>query len=86
MNTDEIYHILRKRLFQDLPEEKEIWEVARAYAQAVRDARQMDITSASPRNLPSTSRSRIHFTSPFATSTRAFARIPASSKRVASSA
>jgi hypothetical protein len=30
MNTDEIYHILRKRLFQDLPEEKEIWEVARA--------------------------------------------------------
>src|SRR5215510_8027698 len=48
MNTDEIYHILRKRLFQDLPEEKEIWEVVRAYAQAVRDARQMDITSASP--------------------------------------
>jgi Protein of unknown function (DUF499) len=48
MNTDEIYHILRKRLFQDLPEEKEIWEVARAYAQAVRDAKQMDITSASP--------------------------------------
>ena len=32
MNTDEIYHILRKRLFQDLPEEKEIWEVARLCA------------------------------------------------------
>jgi hypothetical protein len=48
MNTDEIYHILRKRLFQDLPEEKEIWEVTRAYAQTVRDAKQMDITSASP--------------------------------------
>jgi predicted AAA+ superfamily ATPase len=48
LNTDEIYHILRKRLFQDLPEDKEVWEVARAYAQAVRDARQMDITSASP--------------------------------------
>lgn len=48
LNTDELYHILRKRLFQELPEEKEIWEVARAYAQAVRDAKQMDITSASP--------------------------------------
>jgi predicted AAA+ superfamily ATPase len=48
LNTDEIYHILRKRLFLQLPEEKDIWEVARAYAQAVRDARQMDITSASP--------------------------------------
>ena len=48
MNSDEIYHILRQRLFQELPADKEIWEVARAYAQAVRDAKQMDITSASP--------------------------------------
>jgi hypothetical protein len=48
LNTDEIYHILRKRLFESLPPEAEVWEVARAYAQAVRDARQMDITSASP--------------------------------------
>ncbi len=47
-NTDEVYHILRKRLFEELPEESEIWEVARAYAQAVRDAKQMDITNASP--------------------------------------
>ncbi len=48
LNTEEIYHILRKRLFAVLPEEEEIWAVAHGYAQAVRDARQMDITSASP--------------------------------------
>ena len=48
MNTDEFYRILRKRLFEDLPDEAEIGEVAGAYAQAVRDARQMDVTNASP--------------------------------------
>lgn len=48
LNTDEVYHILRKRLFEELPDEKEIWEVARGYAQAVKDAKQMDITNASP--------------------------------------
>ncbi len=53
LNTDEVYHILRKRLFEDLPEDQEVWEVARAYAQAVRDAKQMDITNASPDNFAS---------------------------------
>ena len=48
LNTDDIYHILRKRLFEELPDENEKWEVAKAYAQAVRDAKQMDITRASP--------------------------------------
>ena len=48
MNTDEIYHILRKRLFETLPDDAEILQVVRTYAQAVRDAKQMDITSASP--------------------------------------
>lgn len=48
MNTDEVYHILRKRLFEKLPPEEEVWQVARAYGEAVRDARQMDITQASP--------------------------------------
>jgi hypothetical protein len=48
LNTDELYHILRKRLFEKLPEESEILEVARAYAKAVSDAKQMDITNASP--------------------------------------
>jgi len=48
LNTDEIYHILRKRLFAVLPEDNAVMEVARAYAQALRDARQMDITNVSP--------------------------------------
>ncbi len=48
MNTNEIYHILRTRLFENLPNEDDVWEVARAYAKAVQDAKQMDITSASP--------------------------------------
>lgn len=47
-NTNEVYHILRKRLFDELPGEAEIAEVANAYGQAVRDAKQMDVTNASP--------------------------------------
>jgi hypothetical protein len=48
MNTDEIYHILRRRIFDGLPDEKTVIEVANSYAQALRDARQMDITNVSP--------------------------------------
>ncbi|MBI4028162.1 MAG: DUF499 domain-containing protein [Verrucomicrobia bacterium] len=48
MNTDELYHILRKRIFDKLPDEKDIVEISRAYADAVKAAKQMDITSASP--------------------------------------
>ncbi|MCI0728575.1 MAG: DUF499 domain-containing protein [Chloroflexi bacterium] len=48
MNSDELYHILRKRLFEQLPAENEINEVAQGYARAIRDARQMDITNESP--------------------------------------
>ncbi len=48
MNTDEVYHILRTRLFETLPAPEEIKPVAEAYAQAVKDARQMDLTNASP--------------------------------------
>ncbi len=48
MNTDEFYQILRKRLFEGLPGKDDIAEVAAAYAKAVRDARQMDVTNASP--------------------------------------
>ncbi len=48
MNTDEFYHILRKRLFKALPKEAEIEDVAQAYAKAVREAKQMDITAQSP--------------------------------------
>ena len=48
MNSDEFYRILRKRIFETLPDEAEIGEVAGAYAKAVREARQMDVTNASP--------------------------------------
>ena len=45
---DELYHILRTRLFENLPGKETIKEVANEYAKAVRDAKEMDVTSASP--------------------------------------
>lgn len=48
MNSDELYHILRTRLFETLPAASEIGEVAQAYAKAIKSARQMDITNESP--------------------------------------
>lgn len=48
INTDEFYHILRKRLFKSLPKDNEVEEVAQGYTKAVREARQMDITAQSP--------------------------------------
>ncbi len=48
LNSDELYHILRKRLFETLPSEEQIGEVAQAYAEAIRKARQMDLTTESP--------------------------------------
>lgn len=48
MNSDELYQILRKRIFAELPPEQEVREVASAYAKAIRDAKQMDITNESP--------------------------------------
>lgn len=48
INTDEFYQILRKRLFKTLPKESQVDDVAQAYAKAVREAKQMDITAQSP--------------------------------------
>jgi len=48
INTDEFYHIIRKRLFKSLPKESEIAEVAQGYSKAIREAKQMDITAQSP--------------------------------------
>jgi Protein of unknown function (DUF499)/Fn3 associated len=45
---DELYHILRTRLFEDLPAANIIKSVANEYAKAVRDAKEMDVTNASP--------------------------------------
>ncbi len=48
INTDEFYHIIRKRLFKELPNDSDIQEIAQGYAKAVREAKQMDITAQSP--------------------------------------
>ncbi len=48
LNSDELYHILRKRIFETLPVEQEVSEVAQGYAKAIRNARQMAITTESP--------------------------------------
>ncbi|AMW32750.1 Predicted ATPase, AAA+ superfamily [Fervidobacterium changbaicum] len=48
LSTDEIYHILRKRLFKQLPSEEEINEVALAYKKAVIEAKQMGYTNLAP--------------------------------------
>ncbi|GAB4240018.1 MAG: DUF499 domain-containing protein [Acidobacteriota bacterium] len=48
LNSDELYHILRKRIFQSLPPQEKIREVAQAYAAALRKARQMDLIAESP--------------------------------------
>ena len=53
MNTDEFYHILRKRIFEALPDEAEIAEVAQGYAKTLREAKQMDVTNASPEQFAS---------------------------------
>lgn len=45
---DELYHILRTRLFEKVADEQTVKQVAAEYAKAVRDAKQMDVTSASP--------------------------------------
>ena len=53
MNTDEFYHILRKRIFETLPDNAEIEQVAQGYAQAIREAKLMDVTNASPEQFTS---------------------------------
>ncbi|MGH2460838.1 MAG: chitobiase/beta-hexosaminidase C-terminal domain-containing protein, partial [Chloroflexota bacterium] len=48
LNTNELYQILRTRLFEALPSADETAEIADAYAQAVDEARRLDLTTASP--------------------------------------
>lgn len=48
LNSDDIFHILRKRLFDKLPDQASIDAIAGSYAQSVKDARSMDLTSANP--------------------------------------
>jgi len=53
LNSDELYQILRRRIFERLPPEEQIGEVAQAYAAALRRAKQMDLTTESPEEFAS---------------------------------
>jgi hypothetical protein len=50
-NGDELYHILRKRLFETTAPEPEIQKVAGAYREALREANKMGLTTTSPEAL-----------------------------------
>ena len=50
-NGDELYHILRKRLFENEVASSEISKVAEAYREALREASQMGLTTTSPESL-----------------------------------
>jgi hypothetical protein len=50
-NGDDLYHILRKRLFETTPSETEIQTVSAAYRDALREAVKMGLTSTLPESL-----------------------------------
>ena len=50
-NGDELYHILRKRLFKEVAGEADIKAVATAYRDALSDAVKMNLTSSAPESL-----------------------------------
>jgi predicted AAA+ superfamily ATPase len=50
-NGDELYHILRKRLFEHVAPSAEIQKVAAAYREALREANNMNLTTTSPEAL-----------------------------------
>jgi hypothetical protein len=51
MASNELYHILRKRLFETVPDESEIGEVAEAFRDQLEKAKVMDVTASSPEQL-----------------------------------
>jgi hypothetical protein len=50
-NTDDVYHILRKRLFATLPDDKQINVIASEYKKAIEEANQMDLSTIDPDTL-----------------------------------
>jgi hypothetical protein len=50
-NGDELYHILRKRLFEHVAPDAEKQKVAAAYREALREAAKMNLTTSSPESL-----------------------------------
>jgi hypothetical protein len=51
LQTDELYHIMRTRLFERVAEPADAEAIAAAYREAVDEAKRMDLTTASPDNL-----------------------------------
>lgn len=49
--SDDLYHILRKRLFETTAREEEKHEIAMGYKEAVKEAKQMNYTNLSPEQL-----------------------------------
>jgi len=52
-NTDDLYNILRTRLFSDMAKENEIDKIAAEYKKAVKDAKEMRYTDENPENIAS---------------------------------
>lgn len=50
-NGDELYHILRKRLFSEIPANDAVEPIAASYRDALREAQRMGLTSSSPEAL-----------------------------------
>lgn len=50
-NGDELYHILRKRLFATVGDEASVDEIAKAYRNALKEASNMGLTSTAPETL-----------------------------------
>jgi hypothetical protein len=50
-NGDELYHILRKRLFETIAAENEIKSVAGSYRDALREANKMNLTTTTPESM-----------------------------------
>jgi len=50
-NGDELYHILRKRLFEKVAPQADIEKVAAAYREALREAGRMNLTTTTPESL-----------------------------------
>jgi hypothetical protein len=50
-NGDELYHILRKRLFEDVAPQAQIEKVAASYRDALREASKMNLTTTAPESM-----------------------------------
>lgn len=50
-NTDDLYHILRKRLFTNEVSENDIDDIAMAYQSSVKEAKEMNYTDENPSNI-----------------------------------